>query len=636
MRHTTSPIGTLVMAILTLGLALGIFEANREAGAEHVDEHVGNDPYLLKPGIIAQNVLLGQSIDVCSESHPKATAAAVLVWNTGTSRYTDAPLFTFRGAIAKCATTDSKIAVSWSAPAYTGARPISGYRLRYTSYDGDTWRTWSSGGSSLITGTTTTITGLENGVLTGGVVAAENIRGRSTWSAHMAVAVPVRALTLSLESSRKLCTANTLTELSWTITGGIPPYTLTIEGESVDPNTAAHRVNCGSLLIDPQTEKPLPNQSKTFSTTVSDSRGLFAVATVKVRLATALSAPKPQTPTVQRTRVTTSWASRYGPSVEVADSWYLIRWRMASDSVWSYRLIEETIRRPGVIGGVGGLRQGISYVFAVAELRAPVEQLTPDALNWSRQLAATTATKPTGLSSSSTHDTITLTWDDQPSVKDVYVGISRTDGAGRHRLVSVTRATSPPNRATLIDLDPVTDYRIVVFVDGDDERILQHEPITVSTKAAPTGWQPPERGAQNLTVEATHSSVTVRWEAPTPSTDQDWMILVAHPSVDYVYRYWLSAPLTHTVLKLLPEHTYTITVKHLDLHGTEVSLAVTTKAVPVQGASAQVVGGPSGPLLRPHARCRGSSSRGAAWDSPQSGRATPLARGCHHAACHRL
>ncbi|MCY4617786.1 MAG: hypothetical protein OXD50_04420 [Chloroflexi bacterium] len=132
------------MAILTVGLALGIFEANREAAAEHVDDHVGNDPYLLKPGIIAKNVLLGQSIDVCSESHPKATAAAVLVWNTGTSGYTDVPLFNFRGAIAKCATTDSEkvasIVVGWHRTcgnsdrvviACTDNGPVHGTELTY-------------------------------------------------------------------------------------------------------------------------------------------------------------------------------------------------------------------------------------------------------------------------------------------------------------------------------------------------------------------------------------------------------------------------------------------------------------------------------------------------------------------------
>ena len=46
--------------------------------------------------------------------------------------------------------------------------------------------------------------------------------------------VPPTPLTLELGSSRELCTANTLTELSWTIAGGRPPYTLSIDGQAVD------------------------------------------------------------------------------------------------------------------------------------------------------------------------------------------------------------------------------------------------------------------------------------------------------------------------------------------------------------------------------------------------------------------
>ena len=58
-------------------------------------------------------------------------------------------------------------------------------------------------------------------------------------------------LTLELTSSRDLCTANTLTELSWTIAGGRPPYTLSIDGETVDAESESYRVNCGAIPADP-------------------------------------------------------------------------------------------------------------------------------------------------------------------------------------------------------------------------------------------------------------------------------------------------------------------------------------------------------------------------------------------------
>jgi hypothetical protein len=117
MKRATFPFGLLLAAVFALCATLCVVEHNREAAAEHVDEHIGNEPYLLKPGIIAKNVLLGLSIDVCSNSHPKATAAAVRVWNSGTSRYVDVPLFTFRGDKENCATTGgdklASILVEW-------------------------------------------------------------------------------------------------------------------------------------------------------------------------------------------------------------------------------------------------------------------------------------------------------------------------------------------------------------------------------------------------------------------------------------------------------------------------------------------------------------------------------------------
>ena len=117
MKRATLPLGTLLIAIFALCAMLSLFGDRHEAAAEHVDKHEGNEPYVLKPGIIVKNVLLGLSIDVCSSSHPKATAAAVRVWNMGTSRYVDVPLFTFRGSAENCATTDNEklasILVKW-------------------------------------------------------------------------------------------------------------------------------------------------------------------------------------------------------------------------------------------------------------------------------------------------------------------------------------------------------------------------------------------------------------------------------------------------------------------------------------------------------------------------------------------
>ena len=109
-----------------------------------------------------------------------------------------------------------------------------------------------------------------------------------------AAAQNVDPLTLELTSSRELCTANTLTELSWTISGGRPPYTLTIDGETVDADAESHRVNCGAIPADPMGPVPgtLPNQPRR-SAPVTDSQATPVTATdaVQVELAEALPAP---------------------------------------------------------------------------------------------------------------------------------------------------------------------------------------------------------------------------------------------------------------------------------------------------------------------------------------------------------
>ena len=238
---------------------------------------------------------------------------------------------------------DGEIAVSWKAPAYTGTRPIIGYRVRYTSDDGDTWLTWSPSGSSLITGTSAMITGLDNGVLTGVVVAAVSSRGQSIYSAHTAETTPVEALSLTLESSRDICTANTLTKLSWTITGGVPPYTLTIEGEKVDSNAESHRVNCGPLSTDPFSGGLLPIQRRIFKAVVNDSSGEAIRATAAVNLA----APPPY--------LRASTSLRYGAYDSTG----------AVAAPGSYAFLSDAGNDPSVVSTYEGLRDGTANALLI-------------------------------------------------------------------------------------------------------------------------------------------------------------------------------------------------------------------------------------------------------------------------------
>ena len=97
---------------------------------------------------------------------------------------------------------------------------------------------------------------------------------------------PTPPLYLKLTSSRELCTAGTLTELSWKIAGGVAPYTLSVEGETVDADADNIRINCGALPTDPRTGELAASRTKTFRGLVRDSRGVTASATAPVTLTT--------------------------------------------------------------------------------------------------------------------------------------------------------------------------------------------------------------------------------------------------------------------------------------------------------------------------------------------------------------
>ena len=70
-------------------------------GAGHSDKH--DQPYLLRSdGIVARNVSIGESIEVCSQMFPTATAAAVSAWNRATKPLTIVPLFSFQPTFTNC------------------------------------------------------------------------------------------------------------------------------------------------------------------------------------------------------------------------------------------------------------------------------------------------------------------------------------------------------------------------------------------------------------------------------------------------------------------------------------------------------------------------------------------------------
>jgi hypothetical protein len=429
---------------------------------------------------------------------------------------------------------DGRIKVSWTAPAYTGGRPITGYRVRYTTDNAATWRTWAPGGKQLITGMSATITGLDNGVTVGVAVGAVNARGQGRYSSPFAEAAPAPALTLSLESSRTLCTANTLTELRWTITGGIPPYTLTIEGEQVDLSAESQRVNCGPLMIDSQTEEPLPNQQRTFKAVARDSRSLLdsTVAVVTVELAPPLAPPADLSLATFPERVSVTWSddSDEFRAVNAAgdQAGVVIRYRVASSKTWTHS--SRVSRFPGAWLEV---EMGEHTLQATA-IRSPIELQTPDALIWGRQRRFARPTRAQNLVIDAIHDTITVTWDRQPlSRSSGLVSVRSSDHAYLTRTYTEDGAAGR-HEVVFRHLPPDNEYEVTTYIFGSDHggpvtnnTFTRH---TARTTPAPQGWQAPQRVPRNVRASATNNSITVTWDPPFEGAEDKYLVQILETS----------------------------------------------------------------------------------------------------------
>ena len=401
--------------------------------------------------------------------------------------------------------------------------------------------------------------------------------------------VPPPPPTLELTSSRHLCTANTLTELSWTIAGGRPPYTLTIDGETVDANAESHRVNCGPLMLDPLTQEPLPDQNKTFSAAVSDAQETSTVASASIRvdLAPALIAPVDITYASHDASVQMSWDwNRTFPRFSDYPTFALLRHRPAASDDWRY-LIAQPLRSDPTFRLE--LPTG-NHLVAVAAIRHEIELQTPDALQWSdaRQMAG--AFPPPNVRATATHDTITVSWDRQPHLvgQRTSARIRRSDltapwQGGWGKSVDEVYGQSGRHELVFPGMEPNTDYRVQVDVGVPDSVI---EIVTsVRTLAPPPGWTAPPRGPQNLGASATDACITANWDLPYPGAPNRWFVELFAAETGQPWHFaWIHSKSSWTICGSRSGHPlnagaqYRIRVEHLSVVPHAAEIVVTTDA----------------------------------------------------------
>ena len=409
--------------------------------------------------------------------------------------------------------------------------------------------------------------------------------------------------TLRLTSSRDLCTAGTLTEISWQISGGAPPYTLSIDGESTDPTTENIRINCGALTETEAADEEAALAAKTITATVTDSRGVRREAALEVARAKALPAPAAAVKVYPSPNsISFEWLGAGGSTACDVEAPFAVRWRRSGATEWSYGLYQSDSHDAcKVWRAFGGLQEGIAYEAAIAALRDPIESESPEALQWTNTTQGATVTTPSGVVVSSTHDSATVRWNRQPSAYLYVVSLAGPNGGRSTRLwrdLSESAwgdATSGIHEVVFRHLPSDTAFAVYVTIPTNVHQKRLVAETQVRTKAAPAAWTPPLRGAQNLRASATPDSITVRWDAPFVGADDSYKVTVYHPRypskplIKWVYRNEFSQG------NLEADLTYRVIIEHEGIVRAPKEIRVTTgtPAQPRNGA------GPAGE--QPHA-----------------------------------
>ena len=395
-----------------------------------------------------------------------------------------------------------------------------------------------------------------------------------TWSIPHALDLagqPPR-LSLALESSRELCTAGTLTEISWQISGGSAPYALSVENSAVDVSADNVRINCGALTETEAGDEEAALAAKTISAVVTDSRGVRREAALEVARARALSAPANVGYWSSISGVVLRWNRVAGAGSQSPLTTHpvsknklqvsaLVRTRANSDgAAWSYHTVEQAGHSELFVKPPPHLR-----VFSVAVVRHPLELETTGALNWSKEIVYA-ATKPAqNVSVTATHDTVTVSWDRQPYavLQQVLVWLfNDTPGAESWQYEHVSEELGAVGRHTVTFANLSPDTRLRVMIAMGEESASRHY---VRTRPAPPDWTPPPAGPQNLRYEQDAGTLTILWDNPYAGAQQFWLLTIENPATGAswladVYGTSWTLP---AWLGVFPNTQYRVTVEHL-------------------------------------------------------------------------
>lgn len=339
------------------------------------------------------------------------------------------------------------------------------------------------------------------------------------WVGAASAAQPAEPLTLEIEHLRPRCTSGTLTEVSWNIRGGVPPYALSINGEAVDPGASSARIPCGSAVDDALEWLLGIGNERYVTATATDATGATATAHAQVVLVAGRQPPvdirlASEFGLRDTRRVTAEWRSGH------REPWrsrsYLVRWRVQGTTTWAYENVSFTSslrdREAKWTLEASHAAQILEYQFT--ELRHLLEIETPEALIWSVPQTVAVAAAPRNLTATATHDSISLSWG--PDVPGLPYTASLSYDNDRLTVVSDGVL---PYTAHFDDLLSDTWYTVRVGWGG-----AYGVEFEVRTEPAPPGWSRRLREPRNLEARLVDSGLRVTWDAPLEGAERDYRV----------------------------------------------------------------------------------------------------------------
>ena len=383
-------------------------------------------------------------------------------------------------------------------------------------------------------------------------------------------------LGLRLEADGGVCTAGSLMEVRWEVSGGVEPYEVMLDGEVVDGGSGRATVVCGPVSDVPEWLLGIASlwgRRIPVSVSVVDAAGEMVREELELQPARAVSAPTAYVNAVwgggltqQRTALQVSVRS-FDEAAE-PERRYVVRWREVGVTDWEY----DVFRKPDSSNEHWGDWQhdtgvtGVRFEVQVARVRSFAERAMPELLNWSYSDYETTGSGPLDLTVRATHDTIDLSWGPAAEGLVWEVTVNHTREWRRSGWQWETKRPGPdsPYRASYDGLLPDTLYSVLVRPGIGSSIDAPSASLRVRTAPAPAGWSRAARLPQNVTVDVRDGNVVVAWEPPAEGPEREYEVFAQEYGTPRLEPVRVSAEERRAVVRnRRPDTTYEVIVRHL-------------------------------------------------------------------------